>query len=61
MISRIAILPVIVVLGAGGFILHINGWLISGISAGIGVVAIVADTVLERRKRAREVALRPRT
>jgi hypothetical protein len=52
-ISRILIIPVILVGGVFGYFAHIDTWVLVVVGGSIGVGALVADSVLERRKKSR--------
>lgn len=54
MVSKIAIIPTIFVLGIGAYFLNTNGRVIVGLGGAIGIIAVGTDTFLGRRKRTRE-------
>lgn len=50
MISRIAIIPVILFVGISAMIFHLDGWVAGLIGLVLGVVCVALDGVLARRK-----------
>lgn len=51
MISRIAIVPVVLFVGVAGFALGWNGWVVGTIGLFFGVAAVGGDSLVERSRR----------
>lgn len=53
MISRMAIVPVVLFVGVAGFALDWNGWVVGTIGLFFGVAAVAGDSLVERSRRRR--------
>ena len=49
MISKIAIIPVILIGGIAAFVFDLDGLVVSLVSLAIGIACVAADSILERR------------
>ena len=53
MISRTAIVPVVLFVGIAGFALDWNGWVVGALGLLFGVAAVTGDSLVERSRRRR--------
>jgi hypothetical protein len=53
MISRVAIVPVVLFVGVAGFAFDWNGWAVGTIGLFFGVAAVAGDSLVERSRRRR--------
>ena len=51
MITKIAMVPGILVIGLGSYFLHLDIWVTLVVGLAVAVVVLVADAIFERRKR----------